>query len=736
MDKQTIEFYEREALNLAADYDSCDGGIAEYFHTAFSAGMRILEVGCGTGRDLARLLEMGFDAEGVEPCKAFREHAIEKHPSLRNRISSDQLPELITIDSDAYDAVLCSGVLMHLPEEHVFDAVYTIRRVLKADGRLLISVPREDGLPEGKVRDAGDRLFNRIPPDKWQLIFERLGFTMISRWNNHDGLKRKTRTWTTLLFTLAHSDKGRPLDKIEAILNRDTKVATYKLALFRALAELAQTSYNLARWRIDGKVLIPLEAVAEKWITYFWPIVAHTEVRIPQTTGRPIAFRSLLSDLIELYSSKQGGLAGFSIDFRSRQLPGRADRVYRKLMSKLKSTIWNQPVRYAGGGAHFSVFQYERQDKCLAMDADMWRELSLTGSWIQDATILRWAELTSRISNGEVKPSTVVDLLLTTPLPDRDANAAKQIYDRLDGKECVWTEKRIVADYDVDHAIPFSLWHNNDLWNLLPVNRQANSRKRDKLPSRKLVRCRRDAIIYYWEVMQERFPVRFDYEMAYLCGTGTEGPAGWQSRLFRAFGEAVEVTACRRGTERWEPQNMVALLPPSVQKSAESEMEATPPVLVDYAVAAEQAYTRFLPVIGDVAAGVPFHGIGVEDRDHFDRSEYQWAECPESFVNSRSYVLRATGDSMEPTISKGDLVICEYHRHAQRGRDIVVMADVTFIEGGECAVKRLRETSNAWIFTSDNTTYQDITIPKEQGRDQYPILGVVVYNLTTRRKLM
>jgi SAM-dependent methyltransferase len=553
MDEQTIQFYEREAVKLAASYDLCDGGISGYFNTAFTSGMRILEIGCGTGRDLSRLVKMGFDAEGVEPCRAFREHAVSKYPCLRECVSHDHLPELDTVEPGAFDGVLCSGVLMHLPEEQVFDAVYAIRRVLRADGRLLISVPCKDGLAEGKVRDHGGRLFNRMLPEKWQLIFERIGFTLISRWHGSDGLKRKERTWTTLLFTLAHSDQGRPLDKIEAVLNRDTKVATYKLALFRALAELAQTSNNLARWRFDGKVLIPLEAVAEKWIAYFWPIVAHADATIPQTTGRPIAFRSLLSELIAMYSSKQGGLAGFSIDFRSQQMSKEADAVCRKLMSKLKSTIWNQPVRYAGGGDDFSVFQYNKKDKCLAMDADMWRELSLTGCWIQDATILRWAELTSKISNGEVKPSTVIDLLLTTPLPERDTHAAKHIYDRLDSKACVWTERRIVDDYDVDHAIPFSLWHNNDLWNLLPANRQVNSQKRDRLPSRRLIKQRRDALVYYWEVMQAAFPIRFDHEMGYLCGTGTEGRAGWQGRLFSAFSEAVEVTACRRGTERWEP---------------------------------------------------------------------------------------------------------------------------------------------------------------------------------------
>ena len=193
MDKQTIKFYEKEALNLAVVYDSCNGGIADYFNTAFTAEMHILEVGCGTGRDLARLVELGFDAEGVEPCKTFRQHAVKKYPSLKGRISNDHLPELFTIDSDSFNAVLCSAVLMHLPEEQVFDAIYAIRRVLKVDGRLLISVPREDGLSEGKARDADDRLFNRIPPDKWQLIFERLGFTLISRWDSGDSLNKRVR---------------------------------------------------------------------------------------------------------------------------------------------------------------------------------------------------------------------------------------------------------------------------------------------------------------------------------------------------------------------------------------------------------------------------------------------------------------------------------------------------------------------------------------------------------------
>jgi len=49
------------------------------------------------------------------------------------------------------------------------------------------------------------------------------------------------------LFVL-ESQGSRSLDQIESILNRDKKDATYKPALFRALAELATTSYHAAIW--------------------------------------------------------------------------------------------------------------------------------------------------------------------------------------------------------------------------------------------------------------------------------------------------------------------------------------------------------------------------------------------------------------------------------------------------------------------------------------------------------
>src|SRR6478672_3959279 len=95
MDPATAEFYARNAKDLAARYEASPGSVATYFDMAFPAGCRVLDVGAGSGRDLAALLAHGFDAYGVEPSEAMRAEALEHHPRSRGaprirRIAGDR----------------------------------------------------------------------------------------------------------------------------------------------------------------------------------------------------------------------------------------------------------------------------------------------------------------------------------------------------------------------------------------------------------------------------------------------------------------------------------------------------------------------------------------------------------------------------------------------------------------------------------------------------------------------
>ena len=69
-------------------------------------------------------------------------------------------------------------------------------------------------------------------------------------------------SWATVVFHAEGRGAARSVDQIETIISRDKKDATYKLALLRALCEIAQTEQPAARWYADGRVGIPLALVA------------------------------------------------------------------------------------------------------------------------------------------------------------------------------------------------------------------------------------------------------------------------------------------------------------------------------------------------------------------------------------------------------------------------------------------------------------------------------------------
>jgi hypothetical protein len=280
---------------------------------------------------------------------------------------------------------------MHLPDEALFDAAYALRGLLRLHGRLLLSVPSAPRPVDTDLRDPTGRLFVPHRPDYLLLLFERLGFRLIDRWVSEDALGRQGR-WTNLLLELEAAAQLRPADQIEGVLNRDRKVATYKLALFRALAEVATQQAHRARWLDHERVGIPIDAIAERWLFYYWPIFASRRF-IPQVQGegpgrpRPVLFRHALQALIEAYHDA-GGLTAFALN-SANGLPDPARRdLASKALRDIAKAIRSGPVVYAGGAAGLGpLFSYDARARLVVLPASIWRELSLLGHWISDAVI-------------------------------------------------------------------------------------------------------------------------------------------------------------------------------------------------------------------------------------------------------------------------------------------------------------------------------------------------------------
>lgn len=559
MDDQTAKFYCHNVSDVMNRYDAIDSPVSKYFSLAFpKPASQILDVGCGSGRDLRALLAAGYNAFGIEPVEELRRAAIQRYPSLSRCLWSGALPGL-SLD-EKYDGILCSAVLMHIPQGQQLEAFLDIRNLLKVGGRLLLSIPAtRDDLDED-FRDPDGRLFVPTDPERIRLIAEQIGFTFISHTQDTDSLDRPGYAWNTLIFEKS-SEANRPLDRIESVLRNDRKVATYKLALLRAFCDIAERDENAVTWFPDGYVGMPVEALAECWLAYYWPLIA-APVHIPQSqtdfsdSKKRLLIRENLKNLIDLasYGDEISSETAYAILLASWKKGAYSQDIKAQLNLVLKTftkAIITGPVRHSDGGG---MYHYNDSASLVMIESDLWREFCLSSHWIRDSITLRWADLCEKFARKncpDINKGIVLPFLLPNVDLKREQSIARQMYEEHPNLACVWTDKKItLASMDVDHALPFSLWRNNDLWNLLPAARKVNNEKRDKIPTLELLRRRKEAIVETWRFANDKQPLVFKFEINRTLGRFRE--ESWEQELFQYMSERAAVAIYRRGGAAWD----------------------------------------------------------------------------------------------------------------------------------------------------------------------------------------
>jgi hypothetical protein len=259
-----------------------------------------------------------------------------------------------------------------------------------------------------------------------------------------------------------------------------------------------------------------------------------------------IKFRRSLGALISLYV-RAGGYSGFRIERNKGALSAEKQKLLKQVMLDIASAIVTGPVKYAGGALVTGrVFHYDSATKSVLIPNDLWIELSHLGYWVSQAVILQWAEKTTSLGKG-IDVGSVVGLLLDKE-DIRSTAEARRIFSKLPNLECVWTGVSLRDNFEVDHVIPFDLWHNNDAWNLLPASRSANSKKSNKLPSSELLKKRKEKIVGYWETLKKFEDAKFKKEAETLL---VLPETNWQNSMFGNLSAAIEMTALQRGVGRW-----------------------------------------------------------------------------------------------------------------------------------------------------------------------------------------
>ncbi len=149
-DDATLRFYAENAVAYAAREDEAWPAL-DRFLDALPAGARVLELGCGDGRDAERMLDRGFDVRPTDGSPELAAIAAVRLGRAVDVLRFDALDEVA-----AYDAVWASACLLHVPAERLADVLARIRRALRPGGRFAASYKAGDG--EG--RDTLGRYYN------------------------------------------------------------------------------------------------------------------------------------------------------------------------------------------------------------------------------------------------------------------------------------------------------------------------------------------------------------------------------------------------------------------------------------------------------------------------------------------------------------------------------------------------------------------------------------------------
>lgn len=188
--RSTIDHYNIRAGQFHRDtcgHDVSQNQEALLRHIKTNIPWRLLDFGCGPGRDLQSFSAMGHEIIGLDGAERFC--------AMARMLSGCEVWQQDFLDLDlpdaCFDGVFANASLFHIPSQELPRVLQQLFNCLKPQGALLSSNPHGNN-DEGWQRM---RFANLHRPDRWQAFMESAGFVLQESYYRPSHLPPAQRPW-------------------------------------------------------------------------------------------------------------------------------------------------------------------------------------------------------------------------------------------------------------------------------------------------------------------------------------------------------------------------------------------------------------------------------------------------------------------------------------------------------------------------------------------------------------
>ena len=170
MDQRTLDFYQTRADEWAARMPHVWAPELDGFLDLLAPGAKVLELGCGDGRDTAHMIARGFAVDASDGSPEMARRAGERIGREVPVMRFDQLDA-----TSAYDAVWCHASLLHAERADLPGILKRIFRALRPGGRHFASFKGDSQGDEEGHRDEFGRYYNYMSEEALRAAYDHAG---------------------------------------------------------------------------------------------------------------------------------------------------------------------------------------------------------------------------------------------------------------------------------------------------------------------------------------------------------------------------------------------------------------------------------------------------------------------------------------------------------------------------------------------------------------------------------